>query len=53
MNRFVNFIFDEDGQGMVEYGLIIGIIAVVTLVLLMLVGSKIKKRFSDVNNNLG
>ena len=52
MIRFENFFFDEDGQGMVEYGLLIGLIAVVTLVLLVAVGSKIKERFKDVNNNI-
>ncbi|HBL84603.1 MAG TPA: Flp family type IVb pilin, partial [Clostridiales bacterium] len=31
MKKLVNFFKDENGQGMVEYGLIIGLIAIVVI----------------------
>ncbi len=40
---------DEEGQGMVEYGLIIGLIAVVVIVALVALGPKIRDMFNDVN----
>ena len=32
MKKFMQILKDEDGQGMVEYGLIIGLIAIVVIV---------------------
>jgi len=43
---------DEEGQGMVEYALIIGFIAIVAVAVLVLVGNKIKAKFQSLNNNL-
>ncbi len=43
---------DEEGQGMVEYGLIIGLIAVVVIVALVALGPKIRDMFDQVNNEL-
>ena len=43
---------DEEGQGMVEYGLIIGLIAVVVIVALVALGPKIRDMFDEVNNEL-
>ena len=43
---------DEEGQGMVEYGLIIGLIAVVVIVALVALGPKIRDMFDEVNNQL-
>ncbi len=40
---------DEEGQGMVEYGLIIGLIAVVVIAALVLLGPKIRDMFNGVN----
>lgn len=40
---------DEEGQGMVEYGLIIGLIAVVVIVALVALGPKIRDMFNGVN----
>lgn len=48
----MKFLRDEDGQGMVEYGLIIGLIAVVVIVALTLLGGKIAGMFNKVNENL-
>ena len=43
---------DEEGQGMVEYGLIIGLIAVVVIVALVALGPKVKTMFDKVNTEL-
>lgn len=43
---------DESGQGMVEYGLILALVAVVVIGVLTLLGTNIKSRFQDVINNL-
>ena len=43
---------DEEGQGMVEYGLIIGLIAVVVIVALVALGPKIRDMFQKVNNQI-
>lgn len=42
----------EEGQGMVEYGLIIALIAVVAVVALTSVGGNIKNLFTNVANGL-
>jgi pilus assembly protein Flp/PilA len=43
---------DEKGQGMVEYGLIIGLIAVVVIGALIILGPKISDLFTAVGNKL-
>jgi len=43
----------EDGQGMVEYALILVLIAVVVIVILAVVGNQVKNTFSNVSNGLG
>jgi len=43
---------DEEGQGMVEYGLIIGLIAVVVIVALVALGPKVRTMFEKVNTEL-
>ena len=43
---------DEEGQGMVEYGLIIGLIAVVVIVALVALGPKIRDMFQDVKDTI-
>ena len=47
-----NWFKDEEGQGMVEYGLIIGLIAVVVIVALVALGPKIRDMFDEVNVQL-
>jgi len=44
---------DEQGQGMVEYGLILALVAVVVIAALTLLGPKIANVFTNVNNKLG
>ena len=43
---------DEEGQGMVEYGLIVGLIAVVVIVALVALGPKIRDMFEEVNDQI-
>ena len=46
------FIKEETGQGLVEYALILAMVAVVVFVALMLLGPAIGNVFSTVNNSL-
>ena len=48
----MKFLKDENGQGMVEYGLIIGLIAVAVIAVLGLLGPKIAGLFNKVNTTL-
>jgi len=43
---------DESGQGMVEYGLILGLIAVAAVAVLVLLGPKIRNMFATASNAL-
>ncbi len=52
MNKLMSFLKDEDGQGMIEYALIIGAIAIAAIVVLFAMGPKIKDKFENVNNRL-
>ena len=47
-----NWLRDEEGQGMVEYGLIIALIAIVVIVALALLGPKIRDIFDKTNEEL-
>ncbi len=47
------FFKDESGQGMVEYGLIIALIAVVVVVALVALGGNIKNIFQGAADELG
>lgn len=44
---------DEDGQGMVEYALILVLIAIVVIVVLTTVGKKVENVFSNISSGLG
>ena len=46
------FLMDENGQGMVEYGLILALIAVVVIVALTALGPKIKGIFNGVAHKI-
>ncbi len=43
---------DEEGQGMVEYGLIIGLIAVAVIAVLVILGPRVANMFEQVNEQL-
>jgi pilus assembly protein Flp/PilA len=42
----------EEGQGMVEYALILVLIAIVVIVILQVVGKQVNNVFSNVSNGL-
>ncbi len=46
------FFMDENGQGMVEYGLIIALVAVAVIVALTAVGTKAGDLFTGISNKL-
>lgn len=52
MKQIREFMKDEEGQGMVEYGLLIGLIAIVVVVALVILGPKIAGLFNKVSNQL-
>jgi pilus assembly protein Flp/PilA len=43
---------DQDGQGMVEYALILVLIAIVVIVILQIVGKQVNNVFSNISNGL-
>lgn len=48
MNQIRNLWNDENGQGMVEYGLIIALVAVVAIGGLYLLGPKLRDMFTGI-----
>jgi pilus assembly protein Flp/PilA len=50
--KFLNPIRNEEGQGMVEYGLIIALIAVIVIAALLVLGPKVAGIFTDVASKL-
>ena len=48
----MTFLRDENGQGMVEYGLILGLIAIVAIVLIATLGKRAKGIFSKADGEL-
>lgn len=53
MKDFMNwFTEEESGQGMVEYGLILALIAVVVIVALTTIGTNIKGKFEQIGKEL-
>lgn len=48
----LKFLRDEEGQGMVEYGLLLGLIAIAVIAVLVILGPRIANMFSDVNEAL-
>ena len=52
MKKFREILKDENGQGMVEYGLILGIIAVAAIAVLLVLGPKISGIFQKANDQI-
>jgi pilus assembly protein Flp/PilA len=56
MNRLTalarNFVKEEDGAALLEYGMLVLLIAVLCIVAIKTIGSKISNGFNSVNNNL-
>lgn len=52
MNWLAKFDTEEEGQGMVEYALILVLVSVVAIVALTLVGSRVTAVFNSIANSL-
>jgi pilus assembly protein Flp/PilA len=52
LKKFKELFIEEEGQGMTEYGLILGLIAAGVIAVLVLLGPKIAAMFSKVNDAL-
>lgn len=49
---FNGILKDEKGQGMVEYALLVGLIAIVVIAALLLLGPAIAAKFTSITNSL-
>lgn len=49
-NLFTKLVRNEEGQGMTEYGLILGLIAIVAVAALVLLGEEVEKIFTNITN---
>ena len=47
-----HFVRQEDGQGLVEYALIIAVIAIAVIVAMIFLRDQIQNIFSNIGNNL-
>jgi len=50
--RVVGFVYSEKGQGMVEYGLILALVAVVVVGILAAIGTRLGNTFTQVRDTL-
>jgi pilus assembly protein Flp/PilA len=48
----LRFFHDDDGQGLVEYALIIAVIAIAVIVAMIFLRGQIQNIFSNIGNNL-
>jgi len=48
----VRFVREEQGQDLIEYGLLVGIITVGAIASIKLIGPKVQTYFSDLNAKL-
>lgn len=46
------FLRDEEGQGLVEYALIISVIAIMVIVAMVFMRGQLQNIFSNIGNNL-
>ena len=49
-NYVISVLKNEKGQGMVEYALLVGLIAVVVIAALVVLGPAIAQKFTDIKN---
>lgn len=52
MKNLLAWFKDEEGQGMVEYALIVGLISIVAIAILVTVGGRIRDKFKAVDDAL-
>ena len=50
--RMLAFLRDDEGQGLVEYALIIAVIAIAVIVAMIFLRGQIQNIFSNIGNNL-
>ncbi len=50
MKKIMEILRDENGQGMVEYGLILGLIAIAAITVLIALGPKVEGIFKSASN---
>lgn len=51
-NRIISVLKNKEGQGMVEYALIIGLVAIVVIAVLVLLGPAIAAKFQSIVDTL-
>ena len=51
-NLFNRFVREEEGQDLIEYGLLIGIITVACITAIKAIGPKVAAYFTTLNTNL-
>lgn len=52
LNFLKRLVFDEEGQGLVEYALIISLISIAVVTIMITLGSKIGSVFTSITNKL-
>ncbi|WP_020649514.1 Flp family type IVb pilin [Solimonas variicoloris] len=52
LNKMMNFLRDEEGASAVEYGLIVGLIAIAIVVILGTTGTSLKDLFTIVEGKI-
>ena len=52
MTNIINFIKDEDGATMIEYGLLAALIAVVLIAVITTLGTNLKSTFTTISNKM-
>jgi pilus assembly protein Flp/PilA len=50
--RMITFFREEEGQGLVEYALIIAVIAIAVIVAMIFLRGQLQNIFSNIGNNL-
>ncbi|MCX6032334.1 MAG: Flp family type IVb pilin [Chloroflexi bacterium] len=51
--RLMNWLNEQEGQGMAEYGLIIALVAIVVIVALTALGTNLTKIFTSIGTAVG
>lgn len=51
-NKVVSLLKQEEGQGMVEYALLVGLISVAAIAVIVLIGPKLITTFQSIVDNL-
>jgi pilus assembly protein Flp/PilA len=52
MNRFSRFLFEDDGQDLIEYGLLAALISIVCVLAITSVGTKVSTFYDNVSASI-